>query len=361
MNNQEKIISRSNLSVYLFFAIITICKSFDLSSENIIYLSLYIFGFSLLIARFFVLKYRLKEIILSLILVVLGVLILLYNHNNTPLFFFIALISLKGMDLRRILKVVFFVHLISFLLMIMLSVSGIITNEAILHCRSTMGCTNRYGFGYRHPNLAQMHLCSIILNYFYVFKTPKKILSCVAWGIASAILYVFTISRTSFAISEIFLIYELFMSRSVRINRMLAFLGRYSFIILSTITLVLTINFGHPLVRRVDDYLTGRVYYQYDIYKNKKITPFGNNDFNGDYIDNSYFGLLYSDGYIVYALALISSLYFNKKIYKKSEYEKLIFVLFFNMFCFTEKFYLLPVFNFTTLFYADELFKPRKK
>lgn len=355
-------IKKQELLTYAFLAIITFCKGIDLTSDSIFYVLLFIIGTALVFFKILREKFKLSEILTIIMLLVACLAVLLINRNNTPLFLLISIISMKGVDTKRALTVVFFVHLFAFIMMIVLSSTGVIHSEIMYHVRESVGATIRHNFGYKHPNLVQMHVLALTILYFYVFNT-RNVAMHLVWIILNVGFYVLTYSRTSFYIALAFLFYHCLLGASCKVKKIMAIAGKYSFVFLSIITVILYLNYdSSPLVKEADDFLTGRIYYMSYIYKNYSISLFGLNDFGEHvYIDNSYFGLLYKDGLVIFLIAFLLNCIVCKKWMAQKKYDELILVLFLNLLCFTENYYLLPVINFSTLLYADVLFSENKR
>lgn len=355
-------VRKTELPVYLFFLVITFCKGIDLPGNSVVYLILYIFGVILLGVNIFRQRFTLKELAIIGALISLGVAILFYSHNSTPLFMIIAVLSMKDIKAKKILRMVFIVHLICFCSMVLLSSTGIIDGGVTYHYRRAIGMTVRHNFGYISANLAQLHLLSLIILYYYAFEVKNKRMSGLFWGIISVIIYYFTRSRTSFYISLLFLMYQSFFSEMTKIKIIVAKIGKYSFILLSILTLFLAANYGNSLfVEKIDLILTGRLYYLNQVYDGYSIKLLGQNISDGIFVDNSYFGLLYKDGLLMYAAACFSNMYFGSRWIKKKEYDKLVACLFLNIMLFAENYYLVPIANFVPLLYAEEAYSSRDK
>ena len=343
--------------IYVFFTILAFCKGIDLTKDSKVYIILYIAGIVMIAIRLFKQKYNLKQIFLISIMLIVSLLILFIGHNSTPLFFSIALCSLKDADAKKILKLIFFVHLISFASMIFLSSFGIIKNNYILHMRSTIGLTKRYFFGYLHPNLVQTHLLSLIILYYYLYGAKTNFIMSVFWILSSFILYKFTYSRTSFILSVIFIALFMSIRKKEKIKKIFAFFGKYSFIMLFIFTMFLSITYKTSnFTKNVDNILTGRIYYLNYVYEKYSIPLIGHSNY-GDKIaiDNSYFSLLYQSGAIFSLIILLLNIYITKKKYKEKDYDFLIIMLFTNLLCFTENLYLVPTINFLSLIIMSDV------
>ena len=345
--------------VYIFFTILAFCKGIDLTKDSKIYIILYVVGIMLLTIRLFKQKYNLKQIFLIFIMMIISILILLIGHNSTPLFFTIAVCSLKDTNLNKILKLIFYVHFVSFVTMIFLSSIGIIENHYILHMRNNIGLTKRYFFGYLHPNLVQTHLLSLIILYYYLYGEKSNYIISIFWFLFSCILFKFTYSRTSFVLSIMFIILFMITRNKPKLKKFIAFFGKYSFVILFVFTIFLSITYkSSNFTKKIDDILTGRIYYLNYVYTNYNVPIIGYSNYGEKIaIDNSYFSLLYQSGVAFTLIIFLLNLYIAKKKYDEKDYDFLIIMLFINLLCFTENLYLVPTINFLSLIMMSNIIK----
>lgn len=354
-----KKIDKSDFPVYLFYFIMTFCKGIDLTKDSKIYIGLYILGIFLLIIRIFKQDFNLKQIILVLSLLSLGAAIYYYGKNTTPLFSMIAICSLKDINVKSILKMIFWVHLSCFIMMIFLSTIGIIENKYIIHAREAVGLSKRYFFGYTHPNLVQMHLLSITILYYYLYGKNCSTISYVFWILFNFIIFYFSASRTSFYLSIIFLISHFIFKKYYLPKKIFATAGKYSFIVMFVFTFFLASTYRTlPFTKNIDRLLTGRVYYLDYLWNNYSFKLIGQKKFDARIsLDNSYFGMLYQGGILLTIVLLIINYITCTYLYKNKKYDELWFMLFLNLMCFTENFYLVPIINFMLLISSSILFE----
>lgn len=355
-------IEKKNLPVYLLFFIMSFCKGINLTKDSFIYLLIFAASVVLLIFKIYDEKYTRKEIYMTGLFLTLGALIYFMGKNTTPLFFAITISCLKNVDLKKVIKIIFFTKLVSFALMIFLTSTGIIENKVLIHVREEVGLTKRYYFGYSHPNLAQMHLLTLTLMYYYLYgKKHNFIVDIIALSL-NYILYLYTYSRTSLYMCIIFLVVNYFTHRSEKSKKNFALIGKYSFFIMFIITIVLTLTYKTNITQRVDTILTGRIYYWDALWKNFSIPLIGTLKYKTNVeliIDNSYLALLYQSGILFTVLISIMNWKLGNTLYKEKKYELLVMLLFINIFCLTEDFYMIPVINFVALYYQRVLFNSK--
>lgn len=348
--------SRKNLLIYVFFLNIFICKGFNLQSENIIYLGTYLLGLVLVFFKMITERYTISEIIKIVLIIALGCVVYIFSKNLTPLFFCINLCCLKNVNINKILKIMFYSTLITMIIMMILSISGIIPNE-IYHINRNGILLSRYCFGYIHPNIAHMQFLILVLLYYYLYNNSKKIMMSFIILLLNFILYKYTGSRTACYLIVLFVIYQLFFSNNKIVDNIIKFFSKYSYIslfIFSFVAAYLYNNVG--FVQKMDFIFTGRIWYCKRLLELYSIPLFGRENYGPILFDNSYFYLLFKCG-------LVFTLIYTFFMYKLVEYclkndmkKELVFILFLNIFCITENVFLSVNFNFINLFFAKIIF-----
>ena len=349
---------KNEIFTYIYFAIISLCKSLNLTNGSKVYVCLYIFGTIFIFFKIFNEKYTISELIKIVSLVVLCASIAYFGKNLTPLYFAISIISLKKVSIKKVIKIIFFTKLFGFLLLFILSSLGIIENNAYMMYRDIIGQTSRYSFGYLHPNITHMHFLVIIFMFYYIFHERTNIITDFIVLILNYSLYCFTVSRTSFILCCIFIFYYIVLRFNDKFKNIILFFAKYSYFIFFGISLLLAYLWDKmKFIRYVDSLLTGRIYYNYVLLHDFTIPLIGGNHFT-NYInfDNGYFALLYQCGLLFTIYLSISMWKLVKKYFVEQKYNELIFIFFMNLLGFTENIIYTPVINFTIIFIADVFF-----
>lgn len=348
---------KSEMLIYIFYLIIALCKGFNLQSESSIYLYSYIFGVILICFKIFKDKYSFYDIFKIMLLLGSGFLVYILSKNQTPLFFSIAICCLKDINIKKVIKILFYCMVFTTAIMILLSTTGIIDNQIIYLLRDG-NVIARYCFGYIHPNIIHMQLLLIVLMYYYLYDNKNnKILSFIFF-IANIILYYFTFSRTSFYLINIFLIYQLFFSKNNNVNSILIYISKYSYILFCLSSIILSYLYDIiPVIYKIDSILTGRVYFMHKLLVNYPITLFGSSSFENILFDNSYFYLMYSCGLVFFLIYSYFICKMTSYMYKNKYNKELIFILFINALCVVENIFLSVNLNFINLFLVYIVFK----
>lgn len=349
--------SKKNFPVYLFFFIITLCKGFDLQSDSKIYLGLYIIAFILLICKIFTDKYTLKELFMCGSLLAICTLILFVSKNPTPLFFAISICCLKNVNIKKIIKIIFYTKLFSTITMITLSSIGIIENEYFYHVRDGIEITKRYCFGYLHPNIVQIQLFLLICMFDYLYEEKINAWTIIIITAINIILYHYTVSRTSFYLIILFLFYRVLAKKIDFIKKNAYKIAKYGFILFFVISITVALLYSYsPIIRKLDLLLTGRIYYCKELITNFLPPLIGNTSYGNILFDNSYFYLIYQGGIIFTALIIFLMYKLSNYLEKEKKYKELELIFFMSILCFNENAFLNVTANFTILFLGYIIF-----
>lgn len=353
-------ISKTSISVYIFFTIIFLCKGFNLQSESKIYVLSYFFGFIIVVIKMFRDSYSRKEIFKMLLLYAFSIMVFLVSKNPSPLFFVIAICCLKGVDVNKIIKLAFFTTVFSTMCMIFLSSTGLIENR-IVHLTRDGVLISRYSFGYVHPNIVQMQLFIICLMYYYIYNNKKNYIISIIFIIINFLLFKYTYSRTSFYLINLFIIYQLFFKNIKVIQKIIKKYSKYSFCLIFFISLLLSKLYGNTLwVQHLDIFFTGRIYYGAYLLNHYSVPIFGR-VYPDVMFDNSYIYLLFCCGLL---FTLLYSFLFIKTVsyfQKKEKYNELLYLLIISIFTFSENIFLSPNLNFTNYFMSYIIFENKNE
>lgn len=348
--------------IYIFFALIAFCKGLGLSSSSKIYIIMYIFGIIMVFLKISTEKYTYKELIPILILFLIGIVDLVFGGVTTVLFTAISLCCLKDINIKQIVKIMLFARMISFLLLILLSTTGIVENNVILHYRNGVGFINRYSLGYEHPNLTHSSFSIIVILFGYLYYRKINLFYVFLIEIFNYILYSFTVSRTGFMIISIYLIFLLVVKNIKFIRENITKIINVLFIFFIFISFVLAWGYGKiPFFETLNSLLTGRINYMSQLLNNYSVPLIGRESYGNILFDNGYFSILYEGG----LLASIWYFYYNFKVNKYIKQHKLIpealLSIFFMFYCIFESYYMNILMNPCLFFIAYVIFTNRNE
>ena len=346
-----------DIGVYLFWIIISFMKGIGFSSASPIYIFSYAIGILLTFIKIFNVRYRKKELKNIGIILFIGIINFIVGKETTILFTAIAIATLKDIDIRKILKIMFFTRVIAFIIVIISSLLGIIPNNTIEFYREGIGFVKRMTFGYSHPNLTQASFVLIAVLYVYNYYEKIDLKRVVVLELLNYLIYYFTVSRSGFFILSIFLVYVYLMKRIKRVNKnskrllnaTLFFSILFSFIVASL--------YGkNTIVNKMDTILTGRITYMSETIKNYQIPFFSTNKYNNILFDNGYFDLIYNGGLLAFAWYMYNQVKTNKILAKNNLEKEIMVTLFLFIYCITESYYASIIMNISLVFFAYYVF-----
>lgn len=346
-----------DVGIYLFWTIISFMKGIGLSSSSPVYIACYIIGILLTFIKIFKVKYKKNELKNLGIILLIGIVNFIVGKETTILFTAIAIATLKNIDIKKILKIMFYTRVIAFIIVIISSLLGIIPNNTIEFYREGIGFVKRMTFGYSHPNLTQASFVLIAVLYVYNYYEKIDLKRVVVLELLNYLIYYFTVSRSGFFILSIFLVYVYLMKRIKRVNKnskrllnaTLFFSILFSFIVASL--------YGkNTIVNKMDTILTGRITYMSETIKNYQIPFFSTNKYNNILFDNGYFDLIYNGGLLAFAWYMYNQVKTNKILAKNNLEKEIMVTLFLLIYCITESYYASIIMNISLVFFAYYLF-----
>lgn len=350
-------VKKLDISVYLFWIIISFMKGIGFSSTNPIYIASYVIGILLTSIKILNVRYKKNELKNIGIIFLIGIINYIVGKETTILFTAIAIATLKDTDIRKILKIMFFTRIITFIIMLTLSLSGIIPNYSTEFYREGTGFVNRITFGYSHPNLTQASFVLIVVLYVYNFYEKIDLKRIIILESLNYLLYQFTVSRSGFFILSIFLIY-VYLTKKIKtvhknskrmLNATLFFSILFSFI-------VAHLYGENTMVNKLDGILTGRIAYMSETVNNYQIPFFSTNKYNNILFDNGYFDLIYNGGLLAFAWYMYNQIKTNKILAKNNLEKEIIVTFFLFIYCITESYYASIIMNISLVFFAYYIF-----
>lgn len=350
-------VKKLDIGVYLFWIIISFMKGIGFSSSNPIYIASYVIGILLTSIKIFNVRYKKNELKNIGIIFLIGIINYIIGKETTILFTAIALATLKETDIRKILKIMFFTRIFTFIIMLALSLSGIIPNYSTEFYREGTGFVNRITFGYSHPNLTQASFVLIVVLYVYNFYEKIDLKRIIILESLNYLLYQFTVSRSGFFILSIFLIY-VYLTKKIKtvhknskrmLNATLFFSILFSFI-------VAHLYGENTMVNKLDGILTGRIAYMSETVNNYQIPFFSTNKYNNILFDNGYFDLIYNGGLLAFAWYMYNQVKTNKILAKNNLEKEIMITFFLFIYCITESYYASIIMNISLVFFAFYIF-----
>ena len=313
------------LCFYIFLFLIMIYYAFRKTTLNYEVLT-----FTLILAIPFVMvklvleKYSLKEFICMGVLAVLGGISAVLIGNTSILVSFFIVLGMKNTDYMIALKIVFYIRLVSCIMILIGAFTGLVDNLEFIREEGTGQV--RKAMGYAHPNTFGIYCFDIISLWFILYGRKKwKIKLLAALGI-NVFSFMMTNSRTSFLLNLFYLAMVLLVNL-MKDRKKLRLMAKLSFPFCLGINLLMPLILGSDIGQKLDKMLSYRIRLSESFIRVYGISPFGKkiaNSVSSAYywhLDSGYLNLFIQFGFIIGLICLIlyyhagKMEYSNKYIY----------------------------------------------
>lgn len=269
----------------------------------------------------------------------------------------------KNINIDKIVKPVFFAHLIGVSCIVCMALSGAIENT--VYTRGTGEI--RYSMGFFHPNTFAGHMIFLTSLYLMIRNLKNRIrcIDCMLIALCTVWTYKITNSGTGLILMGTLCALGLLICFSnikfvKRINEFFLDKLKYLIVFMPIFVLWLTLVFDNKstqfkgtLLSRVSQAAIYFKYYTPNILGHSlelNYTLDYNNLFT---LDNAYIFLLLQSGIVLFGLFIIGQILLAKKVAKEKRYLLLGILTVYAIYGFTETMYIRFLFNFTLLYMAE--------
>lgn len=306
-------------------------------------------------------RYEKKEWAIGGVVLLMSLISLYHLRDTTVLTNVLVLLSLKEMDIDKILKPLFWCALASYVAVVIFSLVGVgLPVSMTLDFRGT-GEMTRYCFGYSHPNI--LHLFSVRLMCLYAGAYFHKL----NWGQICGLaifnygIYCLTDSRTGvmcgFILVVLLTIYR-YVPSLVELKVWKAGVFAGAFIIVVVGIFMVTFFEKVEFLSIVNNLFTGRLRLSNEAYQDIGISWWGNVSVENYTIDNSIMYMLLQYGIIPFAIYWIGIFSMLWHALKKRKYYVIVLILVFGVYALMEGSVLLKIFrNIPMLYLGGEIFR----
>lgn len=349
-------LKKSDLEYYLFFIIIETAEAINKGSSNQI---VFLFSFTAIFFLCYKLinsRYSYTELFIVFLLGALSILIFYNTRKIGGILSIIALLGLRGVDTRKLLKLSFYVRSISFIIVVSLSSIGIIQNTKLIHVRGVSSVI-RYSMGFSHPNQFHLAFIIILLLYLYFYFEKINVLHIIALCLLNLLIYQKSFSRTSFIIG-FFAIFMMVWFRSNVLCKLKNFVC-YGILpigfMVSIVPALLYDKIG--IIRKVDRLLQWRITFGRHYLEQYQINLFGNNLHNDTTVlDSGYIELIMNYGIIFTLLYVVAYYVLIHRFVKNRNYKELLLIVCFLCYGVTEAFIPNLFVNVSMIFIGELIF-----
>ena len=299
-------------------------------------------GLFFLLLKFMLGKSKIKSIIITPIILLIGFIVSYDNGNASFVVYTLTLIySSRDINFRNLVRNTMFCQIGVVGTVIVSSLLGIIPNELTLTYSGGV-IRSRYGLGFNYTSFTPNYFLSILLEYVYLkgekYWTIKELFICVLLNI---VIYKYTDTRLTFIMVFILLLIS-FSRRFISINmnfKFLKYLLTLIYPIMAYMTYWLTAKFDsrNSLLSLINNLLSQRLRFGQEGLRRYPLGLFGTHiqwDTSANsyfYVDSSYINILISYGTIIFFLTLISYSIIMKKVIINRNKTLLIVLIFWSV------------------------------
>lgn len=347
----------------IFIYLNTFCKGIGLGNDSKIYLILILFGLVILFYKIITESYTKRQIAFVGSLVLIGVLNLAIASKITLLLTGICIAGMKKVDSERMFRGIYQIRLVTFIAMVVLSLSGIIENNMLTMWRN--GVLNvRYDFGYGHPNTAHINFFILVSLYIYLNHHKMNFVHYAIVGVLNLVVYHYTVSRTGLFVTTLLLLFAVFSrihSRSIR--TFLCRIPKYAYAATAVLSFGLSYLYDKiDFVKGLDRIFNGRLSYGNYYLNNFGLSLWGNNLIGDNGIlDNGYLVTYIQCGLCGFLSVSIMFFLIAKFIERTEDISKAVLVSVYAVYFISEGFLPNIFMNIPLLYFGLVLFPENKK
>ncbi len=298
-----------------------------------------------LIVKFLIGGFDLVYCIKVVTIMVLAVLVFFSNNMSNVIVTFLFLAVAEDINVKKFFKIDLFFRIIIFLSKIVPAAFGI-TDVGRFVVFQEGEYRIRYSLGFEHPNVLGMSLFNIFVLIVLVYREKLNILHYIGLLFFNYIIYSYTDSRTSFLLSNLFLILCVIFSYKkmyfILENKVNKFFITNSYILLFIISWFVSYNVRDFWGIIGSETFITRFYSAYQIMAILRLKLFGQTGSGiiTSYFDQGYVFLLYFYGIIATIILLLGLTILLKKVYKFELRYEIIALLCFAVYCVLENIFL---------------------
>lgn len=225
---KEWIYTIANISFYMAVIIEVLIVLVDKSNyTNPIEGRLFQFTFVLCFMKVCLTRYTFREYGTIFLFGIVGVLSYLFTGRNEFLRIIMLIAACKDIDMRRCLKVIFWVTFVGCMGIILLSVTGVYGNISLTTDFGRGGIETRYTLGLGHPNALHCMVWALTVLGLYLYGDGMKWYHCLGIFFINVGVFFLSFSRTGLLISilTVILFFLASKERPEIINKMSAWIG----------------------------------------------------------------------------------------------------------------------------------------
>lgn len=271
---------------------------------------------------------------------VISILTFIFSKNTAIILLLIVLFALRKIEMKKLIKIAYYTNLIMFIVVILSSVIGIIPNWIFERDDTHI----RLALGYHWATIPLTLFFFIVLMSFYLKRENVTIIEIYLNLVSSVVLFKLTDSRTGFILILLVILSTVLIKilkkfdiniKKYKDSKIVKYIiCALPIIIIAFIFLILIFD-DNQLTSRINDLLSGRIYFAKQALQNYEITPFGKKiewygwggygyieqeNFSYNFVDISYIKILLDYGVITLILLVASYILSINEWIKRKDY-----------------------------------------
>lgn len=344
------------ISMIMYYGVMTASKALGMDSSNRMYYLMFGISCLLLLYKYCVTEYTLKEIAADITLAAAGIICFAVSRDMTVMLLAMTVIGLKGCSFKEMVNTAFYIRLSITSIMIICSLLGIFDQGETAQVTTSFQDITVYSFGYSTPNNAYINMFLLIVLFLYVNYEKINLRHFAGTSLAAVLMYTFTNSRTGmllfFAVWILIFCDKFLTARKARY----VFFSLMSF---STLICAVFSYFATALFNPDGGYwsvyinriFSGRlnITHKYHEALSMSLLPRSKAVMDAHrgfgFIDNSYMSVYFHDGLLIAVFLIVLICVANRRLFKAKRYKELVFIAVFSVYAMMEEFPLNPVVN----------------
>ena len=271
-------IQLSELIYLAYFAVMFGARAIGLYEGMLIYNITLVVGMLLFLLKIAMTRHTLAEYLIIGTLLLISLFVYYNTGEKGLLLYFTMMLGMKGVSLKRVMKLAGWILSVSFTVLVFLSVTGIRQDIIYIHDRTGFGRVIRHSLGYPYPNtLFTTYIVLMVLVFYNLGKQTRKelFMTTILFFIGSAYIYLYSCSNTGLLVAIIYLILNLYLQLRTKLSwceKGIAIMAYPACLVFSIIGPLVTKG---RLFELLDKILHNRWAYSYYYLTTEPITLFG--------------------------------------------------------------------------------------
>ena len=265
------------LFYYLFIVILMGAKGIGLTEGQKLFTCCLLFAGVCWSVKMCLTGYSLKEWILTVLLMGLSLVIWRRTGEKAAVAAVMVIMGMKGIPLKRLMKVCFAVWGITFVISLSRGLLGIYDGVVVVHEKLGLGPIIRYSLGYTHPNVLHVTYFIIIMLFMYVFRPSGRRLywTAVLMFVGNLYIFLYSISYTGMIIVTAYLLLIIYFDLQKRLSLFEKGLAQMFFLFCVAFPIAGPFVLTGKAFRFFNSLLSTRFELVYNIFSRNRVTLFG--------------------------------------------------------------------------------------